>query len=224
MSATWAASRARTILPACLLALLAACQGTRNVMDPILEIRTPGGAELGVSTDYGVLFLGRTARSGEVNVVAWFGDGPSQEISVIEPLGDGLYTAQTQIRLPAIPITFRTPRPGDAVLIAGRRGADTWEAGAVVLADARVEGILLSIPAELADAPDQVGAGIFVDDPETGHRRLVAMVSGVLELTDPDGVAQRYLTAVGPEQIWRLVTRRQDLLQRRRWIYREDVL
>ncbi len=224
MSASWAASRARPLLPAVLLALLAACQGTRNVMDPILEIRTPGGQELGVSTDYGVLFLGRTARSGEVSVIAWYGDGPSLEISVIEPLGDGLYTAETQIRLPAIPITFRTPRPGDVVQIQGRRGAETWQAEATVLADPRVDGILLTVPAELQDAPDQIGAGIFVDDPETGHRRLVALVSGTLELTAEDGATRRYLTALGPEQIWRLVTRRQDLLQRRRWIYREDVL
>jgi len=223
MNATWAA--ASRALPALLLcAALAACQGTRNVMDPILEIRTPGGHELGVSTDYGVLFLGRTARSGEVSVIAWYGDGPSLEISVIEPLGDGLYTAATQIRLPAIPITFRTPRAGEKVFIRGRRGAELWEVEAGVLADPRVEGILLTIPGALENAPDQVGAGIFVDDPETGQRRLVGLVSGTLELAGGNGVKARYLTAVGPEQIWRLVTRRQDVPQRRRWIYREDVL
>jgi hypothetical protein len=222
MNATWAASRG--LLPVLLCAVLGACQGTRNVMDPILEIRTPGGNELGVATDYGVLFLGRTARSGEVSVIAWYGDGPSLEISVIEPLGEGLYTAETQIRLPAVPITFTTPRPGAVVHVLGRRGAEDWEAEAVVQSDPRVEGILLSIPSELEHSPDQVGAGVFVDDPETGKRRLVAMVSGTLELADENGTAVRYLTAVGPEQIWRLVTRRQDLLQRRRWIYREDVL
>jgi hypothetical protein len=193
-------------------------------MDPILEIHTPGGRELGVSTDYGVLFLGRTARSGEVNVIAWFGDGPSLEISVIEPLGEGLYTAETQIRLPVVPITFRTPQPGDVVLIRGRRGSDLWEARAKVQTDERVEGILMSVPRELEDAADQVGAGVFVDDPETGRRQLVALVSGTLELTGADGGSVRYLTAMGPEQLWRLVTRRQDLLQRRRWTYREDVL
>lgn len=223
-SATWAARTARALLPAALLATLAACQGTRNVMDPILEIQTPGGQELGVSTDYGVLFLGRTARSGEVNVIAWFGDGPSLEISVIEPLGDGLYTAETQIRLPVVPITFRMPRAGDTVRIEGRHGADRWQAEAEVLTDPRVEGLLMTLPRELENAADQVGAGIFVNDPETGRKQLVALVSGVLELTDEDGATVRYLTAMGPEQIWRLVTRRQDLLQRRRWIYREDVL
>lgn len=223
-SASWAARHARRLLPAVLLATLAACQGTRNVMDPILEIQTPGGRELGVSTDYGVLFLGRTARSGEVSVVAWFGDGPSLEISVIEPLGDGLYTADTQIRLPVVPITFRTPRPGDVVQIQGRRGAERWEANATVLTDPRVEGILMTVPRQLEGAADQVGAGVFVDNPETGRTELVALVAGTLELTNADGDRVRYLTALGPEHIWRLVTRRQDLLQRRRWIYREDVL
>jgi len=222
-SATWAARRAR-LLSAALLVALAACQGTRNLMDPILEIQTPGGQELGVSTDYGVLFLGRTARSGEVSVIAWFGDGPSLELSVVEPLGEGLYTAETQIRLPVVPITFRTPRPGDRVRISGRRGRDSWEAEARVLSDPRVEGLLLAIPDELEDAGDQVGAAVFVNDPDTGRRKLVALVSGKLELTGEDGATARYLTAMGPEQIWRLVTRRQDLLQRRRWIYREDVL
>ena len=57
-----------------LCAALSGCRGTRTLSDPTLEIRTPAGAELGVATDYGILFLGRTSRSGEVQVVAWFGD------------------------------------------------------------------------------------------------------------------------------------------------------
>jgi hypothetical protein len=224
MSATWVV-RSRA-LPGLLLvaAALGACQGTRNAMDPTLQIRTPGGQELGVSTEYGVLFLGHTARSGEVQVVAWFGDGPSIELSVIEPLGDGLYTAETQIRLPTIPITFATPQPGAEVTVIGRHGSETWEATARVLSDPRVEGLLLTIPGELRNAADQVGAGIFVNDPDTGLRRLVALVSGRVELVSPDGQRTEYLTAMGPEQLWRLVARRQDLMQRRRWVYREDIL
>lgn len=223
MNATWAASP--RLLAGLLLAVgLVACQGARNVMDPTLEIRTPGGEELGVSTDYGVLFLGRTARSGEVQVVAWFGDGPDVEYSVIEPLGGGLYTAETQIRLPSIPITFRTPEPGAQVTVIGRRGATRWEAQATVLSDPRVEGLLLSIPSELRDAPEQVGAGIYVNDPDTGRQRVVALVSGRIELVDAQGNRVEYLTAMGPDQIWRLVARRQDLQNRRRWVYREDIL
>src|SRR5882672_8362772 len=58
-----------------LLALLASgCRGTRKLTDPVLEIRSESGAELGVATDYGLVFLGRTARSGPIDVTAWYGD------------------------------------------------------------------------------------------------------------------------------------------------------
>ena len=62
MTATWGSrATARLLLATCLVAGLTACRGTRKLMDPILEVRTPGGQELGVATDFGVLFLGRTA-------------------------------------------------------------------------------------------------------------------------------------------------------------------
>jgi hypothetical protein len=228
MRPTWASSLAagtRTLALALALGAVAgACRGTRTLTDPTLEIRTPGGRELGVATDYGVLFLGRTARSGEVQVVAWFGDGPSVEVSVIEPLGGGIYTAETEIRLPTIPMSFRSPQPGEELFVVGRRAGELWEARVKVRDDPRVEGLLLSIPGAFQDAPDQVGAGVFVEDYEDGPRRLVALVSGRLVLRDPDGVEREYLTAVGPDDLWRLVARRQDLLNRRRWFYREDIL
>jgi len=220
-SARW---RATPLALALLTLLLTGCRGTRTLTDPTLQIRTRGGAELGVATDFGVLFLGRTARSGEVEIVAWFGDGPSTESSVIEPLGDGLYTAETQIRLPSIPMSFTTPRPGDELVIVGRQGGELWEERVRAVSDPSVEGLLLSVPQRLRDAPDQVGAGVFVEQYEHGPRRLVALVSGRLVLRSANGGEREYLTAVGPDQLWRLVARRQDLLNRRRWFYREDIL
>jgi hypothetical protein len=203
---------------------LAGCRGTRTLTDPTLEIRTAGGQELGVATDFGVLFLGRTARAGEVQIAAWFGDGPSVEASVIEPLGGGLYTAETQIRLPTVPMSFRTPQPGDELFVVGRRNGEPWEARVRVRADPRVEGLLLSVPGALRTDPEQIGAGVFVEEYEDGPRRLVALVSGRLVLRQGDGSVREYLTAVGPDDLWRLVARRQDLLNRRRWFYREDIL
>ena len=220
-SASW---RATPLALALLTLLLCGCRGTRTLTDPTLQIRTRGGAELGVATDFGVLFLGRTARSGEVEIVAWFGDGPSTESSVIEPLGDGLYTAETQIRLPSIAMSFTTPRPGDKLIVVGREGGELWEERVRAVSDPSVEGLLLSVPDRLRDAPDQVGAGVFVEEYEDGPRRLVALVSGRLVLQSADGSERQYLTAVGPDQLWRLVARRQDLLNRRRWFYREDIL
>lgn len=218
-------TRAPRRLAALALSFLASgCFAPRLVMDPTLIVETAGGVELGVSTDYGVVFLGRTARSGDVQVVAWFGDGPSIEASVIEPLGDGLYTLETEIRLPSVAMAFFDPRPGDEVRIAGRRGAEPWEVRSEVLTDPRVEGILLRVPSSLDLASDQVGAGVYVRDEELDRPLLLGLVSGRLQLTGPDGGSREYLTVVGPTSLWRLVTHQREFPYKRRWVYREDIL
>ena len=206
------------------LALLAGCTGTRTLKHPVLEIRTAGGSELGVTTEYGVVFLGRTARSGPVHVIAWFGDGPGLEASVIEPIGGGLYTAETDIRLPAVPMSFTLPRPGQTLIVAGRSGQDAWEETVEVRSDPRVRGMLLSVPRRLRDAEDQVGAPVFLPAKEGKERKLVGLVSGRLRLVAADGSTREYLTAVGPEELWRLATHAREFPNKRRWVYREDIL
>lgn len=210
----------RRTLPALGLVLASCAAATRNVQDPTLDIRTSGGNELGVSTPYGVLFLGHTARSGEIEVTAWFGDGPTIEPSVIEPLGGGLYTAQTEILLPTTRMTFRAPRPGDKVTLIGRRGREPWSAEATVRYDPRVEGILLSVPSEVR-SDDQTGAGVYVG-PED-DRRLVGLVSGRLRLDTADGRSRDFLTVVGPDDTWRLVVHNRSIQRKPRTVYRYDV-
>ncbi len=204
--------------------LLSGCAGSRKVQEPTLEVLTSGGRELGVSTDFGVVFLGRTARSGEVELVSWYGDGPGTELSVIEPLGGGLYTAETEIRLPSTAMTFQAPRPGRAVSIVGRRGSHVWTAEARVREDPRVQGLLLSVPNELRGRPERLGAGVYVDDEATGQRRLLGLVSGQVSLRAPDGAQRSYLTVVGPDQLWRLVAQRRNIQVKPRWVYRDDIL
>jgi hypothetical protein len=210
------------VLP--LVLCLASCVGTRKLTDPVLEIRSENGRELGVATDYGVIFLGRTAQMGEIEIIAWYGDGPSVELAVVEPIGHGLYTAEPEIRVPNVPLSFRVPKDGDEVTIMGRNGADRWEDKASVVSDPRVDGILLDPTSNLEDRADQVGAGVYYVNEDAGTTRLVGLVSGVLELTDADGDTERYLTVVGPNDLWRLVTYHRDLPHKPRWIYRDDIL
>ena len=204
-----------------LAALLAGCKASRKLADPILVIETDGGRELGVSTEFGVVFLGRTARSGPVIISATFGDGPGIESSVIEPLGGGLYTAETEIRLPVAVMSFDTPRPGSDVLIKGRRGRRDWSLSTRVVSDPDVDGILLRPSSDLARG-NPIGAGVYVR--RSGEDWLVGLVSGELELETPDGGTRRYITVVGPEDLWRLVTFRREYQRKRRWVYREDIL
>jgi hypothetical protein len=222
--ATTSGSRRIALFVALVAVLAQSCIGTRTLSDPTLQIRTERGSELGVSTDYGVVFLGRTAQSGPIEITAVYGDGPNIESSVIEPLGGGIFTAETEIRLPSVSMSFDDPRPGAYVRVVGRNKDGDWEREVQVAADPRVHGILLPIPRDLQNAPDQVGAGVYVvPDQGPEPKLLVGLVSGRITLKGKDG-ERSYLTVIGPQELWRLVVHRRDLLQRRHWVYRPDVL
>jgi hypothetical protein len=203
---------------------LASCAGTRKLADPVLEIRSSEGRELGVATDYGLIFLGRTARSGAIDVTAWYGDGPSVEATVVEPLGGGLYTAETEIRLPRVPMSFDTPKPGTLLLVIGRNGATRWEAAVAVEKSDKIDGLLLTAAPAILEQPSAIGAGVYLVGEDRSEKRLVALVSGRVTLQRADGKSEDFITAVGPDQLWRLLTYRRDYPHKRRFVYREDVL
>jgi len=201
---------------------LASCTGVRTIADPVVHIRTPAGEELGVNTDYGLVFLGRTARSGPAEVTSWYGDGPSIEKVVIEPVGGSIYTAETEIRLPECVMEFETPAAGTELWIYGRDPYGPWKEKVTVLEEPRVLGIVTTIPQRLYGRPEFIGAGLFVVPEENEHeKRLVGLVSGRVILQTKQG-EREYLAICGPEHLWRLVAR--GAPERKRWIYREDVL
>jgi len=219
---------ARAALAALALALVAtSCTGTRKITDPIIVVSTDGGTELGVSTEYGVVFTGATAERGEVEITSWFGDGPSIERSVIEPVGAELFTAEVDIDLPSVQIDFSEPRDGERLEIRGRRRQSSgayaqWTTTARVRTDPRVLGLLLEIPSGFPDDPDQVGAGVFrVKGPH--ERELVGLVVGKVRLQQGSRT-RRYLAVAGPNELWRLAAHRRDLLRPDPMVYREDIL
>lgn len=208
---------------AAVLALLSSCLTSNEVADPTILVHSPEGTELGVSTDYGTVFLGRFARGGEIDITAWFGDGPSLESCVVEPLGAGLFTAETEIRLPSVRLAFEDQPHGQPVIVRGRTGSDPWSLETEVRTDPRVDGILLQPTGNLTGAPEQIGAGVFIGE-ELPDYRLVGLVSGRIELVGADGARAEYVTVVGPTDLWRVVAHRRDLQMKPRWVYREDVL
>lgn len=225
---------ARAVLPAAaclaLAALLAGCRVNRKAADPIVEMHTSGGRELAVSTDYGLVFLGHSAQSGESDAWAWFADGPSQEACMVEPLGGGLFTAETEIRLPAVPLTFVSPARGTEVLIMGRDGGELWSVSARVAEHESVQGLLLELPDDFPERESSVGAGVFLEHIPTWQYehnfqglRLLGLVAGHVEIATADGV-RSYLAVVGPTELWRLVAWRREHPEKPRFVYREDVL
>jgi hypothetical protein len=210
---------------ACLALLATGCTGLRTLSDPTLVVETEGGRELGAATDWGVVFLGRTAKAGPVRITAWYGDGPSLEKTVIEPLGPDLCTADTPLRLPDAAIDFRDPRPGEVLIVHGRDAQGAWSEKVTVLEDPRILGLVTTIPARLATTPDQVGAGVYSIPPDGDVRakKLVGLAAGVLRLRTTAG-EREYLSVVGPQELWRLVTARRDAGARRPRVYRDDIL
>lgn len=210
----------RTLLIA-ISVLLTACSVTRNVQDPTVVLHTSGGTELGVSTPQGVVFLGSTAHSGEVDMTVWYGDGPSIEASIIEPLGDGLYLAQAEISLPTTTIAFPELGPEDHVFARGRHGSEVWEITLYPSSDPRITGLAFRSESSLPSEADQVGAGVFWHDPDTGQDRLIGLISGTVQMGHN---GPTYITAIGGQGLWRLVAHRQSSSSSGRFVYRDDIL
>ncbi|MBI1380914.1 MAG: hypothetical protein GC161_07495 [Planctomycetaceae bacterium] len=207
---------------AVLLVWTSACAVTRKDADPTVLVETRAGRELGVSTDWGIVFLGQSARFGRADVVVWYGDGPSIEPSVVEPVGGGLHVLEIEIRPPTVGIVFEEPEAGTWVDVVGRNGAGRWRARARVASHPGVEGLLLEVPPELDSPSDQVGAGVFVPGIR-GRESLLGLVSGRVVLESAAGRAE-YLTVVGPRDLWRLVAYRRTDALRHPFVYRDDVL
>lgn len=176
--------------------------------------------ELGVSTDYGIVFLGRTAKSGRIEFTAWFGDGPAREEGLVEAMGNGIYATTSEILLPSAALCFEPLPAGTPVFVRGRRGGEPFEIAAELASDPRVTGLLLRPNPELdALTEAETGAGVFLTQPGR-PMKLLGLVSGRLQFEG----GRRFVTAAGPEDLWRLVVSRRNSDRPRRWVYREDIL
>jgi len=204
---------------------LAACQviplesSGRRTLDPVVVVHGQDGDELGVSTDYGIVFLGKTARSGRVEFTTWFGDGPAREEGLVESVGGGIYATTGEILLPCVALCLETPPAGSTVMVRGRRGGTPYEIEAQLASDPRVTGVLLAPNPQLDRLEDdQQGAGVFYIQP-TKPLQLIGLLRGRVELG-----GKRYVTAVGPEDLWRLIVQRRNSDRPRRWVYRQDIM
>ncbi len=205
---------------------LAACRsvdpGLSGRMDPTVVIDGASGRELGVSTDYGVVFLGTTQQSGEVDFTAWFLDGPSLETGLIEPLGSELFLTQAEIELPETPVTFQIPERGTPVVVAGRRNGKSFQIGTQIATDPSVEGLLLRSNGALARlGKEQLGAGVYVEIDRKWM--LLGLLSGSLELQS-EGQSRSYHTLAGPARLWRLAAATRDRDQPKPLPKRGDIL
>lgn len=204
---------------------LSSCRGIAlessalHALDPVVVVHGADGDELAVSTDYGVVFLGRTAKSGRIEFTTWFGDGPAREEGLVEAMGGGVFATEAEILLPCVSLCLATPPAGSAVIVRGRRAGLPFEIEAELASDPRITGVLLRPNPELEQLSDrELGAGVFYLEPGK-PLQLVGLLSGRVEL---DG--RRFFTALGPEDLWRVIVHRRNSDRPRRWVYRKDIM
>ncbi len=216
-SSFWTVALAAAALPACRGISLES--SARYTFDPVVVVHGAGGDELAVSTDYGVVFLGRTAQSGRIEFTAWFGDGPTREEGLVEAMGGGVFATEAEIQLPCARLCLSTPPAGTKVVVRGRRAGQPFEIEAELGSDPRVTGVLLRPNPELEQLADsELGAGVFFFEPKK-PLQLLGLLSGRVEL---DG--RSFYTALGPQDLWRVIVNRRNSDRPRRWVYREDIL
>jgi hypothetical protein len=149
---------------------------------PVVRIQTTGGFEHGVSTQIGVLFLGRTASEGPAKLQYWLGPTPMIETGQVEAIGGSIHRIRPEVPIPSVPVTLEPVRPDEELVLMGIQDQIPWRLPVQLAQDEVVRGTVLRYPAGLRLGPDSVGLGVFRET-DAGFA-LVGLVKGVAQKSD----------------------------------------
>lgn len=153
---------------------------------PVMRIETRGGVEMGVGTEAGILFLGRTAQEGPCRIHYWLGPTPLIEDGTVERWGGVFFRAAMDLKHPRARFLDRELAPDEPLLAMLHAGGTVQE---VALQRAREPGIAGDVVAWPGrDLP--AGTGVFVraDD----DLLFVGLIGGSI-----DTGSSRYLVHTG---------------------------
>ncbi|MCR9245452.1 MAG: hypothetical protein NXI31_10500 [bacterium] len=120
-----------------------------NRSRPVAFVETTGGIELGATTEYGILTLGRTATEGPCRVRYFTGPSPLVEDGELRATGATFTRAEIDLKHQAVRVLARPPRPTDELVAMWTPDGVTVRALRVELADdPRVTGDVLRDPGE----------------------------------------------------------------------------
>ncbi len=172
----------RTLTFFFLLLSLGACRVSRRqpTQVPVVWIQTTRGFEQGVSTEEGIIFLGRTAQKGPAKVSYLLGPSPLVEVGKIREGMGPLHFVDLEVSIPKAPISFRAPKPGEALSLILYDGGYPRILYTRVTDDPRVKGTALEIPSGYRPKPSDVGAGVFTQTQE--GPALVGLLQGIAKL------------------------------------------
>lgn len=153
---------------------------------PVMFIETRGGSELGVGTDDGILFLGRTAKEGPCRIHYWLGPTPLVEDGVVEAWGGVFFRAKMDLRFQHAPYLDRDLAPDEPLFAMLTDGRACEEVPLQRAHGPDIDGDVVVWPGR--DLP--AGAGVFAHTDD--GLRLVGMIAGSVEVA-----GQRYLVHTG---------------------------
>ena len=165
------------LLGGCAYAFFSAPNPLPDRSRPVARIETRGGVELGATTEYGVLFLGRTATEGPCRIHYFLGPTPVVEDGTVESTGSSYYRAEMDLKNQSIRVLEREVEPGDSLVAMYMAGFDVQTVDVSLSQDPEVDGYVLSWPGASLPA----GAAILLRTPEDDYR-FVGLVSGEAEL------------------------------------------
>ena len=194
---------------------------SRDRSIPVVRLDTTGGIEYAATTEYGILTLGRTAKSGPCRVHYRLGPTPLVEDGWIEPAGGVFYQARMDLSGQTVRALGRELTERDPLVAMYLEGDYPVQVSVELARDAQVEGNVLSWPGRSLPA----GAALLVPQDNDEHPwKFVGLIAGEAQID-----RNRYLVFTGlqdlrrmllePEQFplqTEIVHRRDDITLRRR--------
>jgi hypothetical protein len=186
------------LLTAALLPLLGGCsvwffsgETSYEWSHPVALVETTGGVELGATTEFGILTLGRTATDGPCRVRYFLGPTPLVESGTLGTTGSLFTRAEIDLKTMAVRGLDRPPLASDELLVMWTPDGTTTESVPVRLARSPdVEGDVLQHPGR--DLPP--GATVLAQTRDDGLL-FVGLIAGKATVEGGDGAGEYYVFA-----------------------------
>lgn len=189
----------RSLLATCLLPLLAGCSAWffsgetwYDWSRPVALVETTGGVELGATTEFGILTLGRTATAGPCRVRYFLGPTPMVEDGALQPTASVFTRADIDLKTMAVRAIDRPPTDADELVVMWTPDGTRISTATVQLAHAAdAEGDLLQPPGVALPA----GAAVLVQTRDDGLQFLGLIAGKAVVDGGGDGTREYYVYA-----------------------------
>lgn len=199
-----------------------------------VSIRSDRGSEQGVDTEVGILFLGRTVRSGPVDVT-FYVNGASFTYPGTVQSGEGtIALVSTPFVAQLVALADAPVQPGEIARVAGVKGGTIWEHPVMATQDPALYGNILDVAPVEGIPPltlEQLsGAGIYVWREE--RWRLAGIATEVIEWRGPTsgstlsnesprafGSTRMMLLYAGPRELGMAATLPREYFERPKRVY-----